>query len=136
MPGTPLLYYGDEVGVFGYSDPYNRKTYPWGMEDKELLAHYQVLGKMRNDNKEIFGEGDFRVLFTGNHTFAFERNYDGRKVIVVVNRGIFHEEGEHIELNVQGTKAVDLLGGNEIEINDNKLVLDIESLGYKVVEIK
>ena len=135
VPGTPLLYYGDEVGVFGYSDPYNRKTYPWGNEDKELLAHYQVLGKMRNDNKEIFGEGDFRVLFTGNHTFAFERNYNGRKVIVIVNRGIFHEEGEHIELNVNGTKAVDLLGGNEIDINDKKLVVDIESLGYKVLEI-
>lgn len=136
VPGTPLLYYGDEVGVYGYNDPYNRKTYPWGNEDKELLAHYQVLGKMRNDNTEIFGEGDFKPLYTGNHTFAFERNYKGRKVIVIVNRGIFHEEEEHLEIDVNGSKAVDLLGGEEISINDNKLIVDIPSLGYKVLDIK
>ena len=135
VPGTPLLYYGDEVGVYGYNDPYNRKTYPWGMEDKELLAHYQVLGKMRNENKEIFGEGDFKPIYYGNHTFVFERNYNGKKVIVAINRGIFHNEGEHIELNLNGTNAVDLLGGDKLKINDNKLSFDIESLGYKVLLI-
>ena len=135
VPGTPLLYYGDEVGVYGYSDPYNRKTYPWGSEDNELLAHYQALGKMRNDNKEVFGDGDFKVVFTGNHTFAFERNYDGRKVIVMINRGIFHEEGEHVEIDVNGKKAISLFGNEEIDINNNKLVVDLPSLGYKVLEV-
>ena len=41
-PGAPTLYYGDEAGVYGYNDPYNRKTYPWGSEDKGLLSHYDV----------------------------------------------------------------------------------------------
>ena len=35
--GAPTIYYGDEVGLCGFTDPDNRRTYPWGQEDKELL---------------------------------------------------------------------------------------------------
>lgn len=134
VPGTPLLYYGDEVGMFGYNDPYNRKPYAWGKEDKELLSHYIVIGEMRKKSKAI-KLGDFKPIFSGNHTIAYERNYKGEKVIVIINRGIFFNEGEHIELNVSGKEAVDLLGGAKIEINDGKLVVDITPLGYKVLQI-
>ena len=40
----PCLYYGDEAGVQGFADPYNRAPYPWGREDEELLYHYRMLG--------------------------------------------------------------------------------------------
>lgn len=135
VPGVPLIYYGDEVGVYGYNDPYNRKTYPWGMEDKGLLSHYEVIGKMRN-NSEVIKKGDFKPLYCGEHSFVFERNYKDKKVIVVINRGIFYNEGEHIELYVNGNKAVSLIGDEVIDINDNKLVIDVSPLGYKVLEIR
>ncbi len=135
IPGIPLLYYGDEVGVFGYADPYNRKPFPWGREDKELLAHYEELGKMRGKSK-VFGKGDFKPIFAGNHTIGFERNYEGEKVIVIVNRGIFFNEGEHVEIDVVGTKAESLIGDEVINIENNKLIIDITPLGYKVLRIK
>ena len=135
VPGIPVIYYGDEVGVYGYNDPYNRKTYPWGREDKALLSHYEVIGKMRTKSNAI-RKGDFKILYSGNHTIVYERNYKNEKVIVVVNRGIFYNEGEHIELNVTGKLATSLIGDEKIDIVDNKLVVDVLPLGYKVMEIE
>ena len=40
MPGVPCIYYGDEAGMQGYEDPYNRGTYPWGSEDKDMMTIY------------------------------------------------------------------------------------------------
>ena len=53
LPGAPTVYYGDEVGMEGYADPFNRRTYPWGREDEELLAHYRRLGQLRRDNPAL-----------------------------------------------------------------------------------
>ncbi len=53
LPGAPTVYYGDEVGLVGYADPFNRGTYPWGREDEELLAHYRRLGQLRRDNPAL-----------------------------------------------------------------------------------
>lgn len=135
IPGTPLLYYGDEVGVYGYNDPYNRKAYPWGNEDKGLCSHYIALGEMRSKLK-VFAEGEFRTLYTGAHTFAFERTTKDEKVVVIVNRGIFHNEGERISIELNGKEAVDLLSGEVITLNDNILEVDMNPLGYKVLEVK
>ena len=134
VPGLPMIYYGDEVGLYGYNDPYNRKTYPWGNEDKALLAHYEVIGKMRTESETI-RKGDFKPLYSGQHTFVFERNYKKSKVIVAINRGIFYNEGETIKLNVNGHKAKSLLGDEIFDIIDNTLNIELQPLGYKVLEI-
>ena len=47
FPGSPTVYYGDEAGMEGFEDPFNRRTYPWGREDGELLEWYTALGKAR-----------------------------------------------------------------------------------------
>ena len=54
LPGIPSVYYGDEVGLDGLSDPYCRKTYPYGKEDFEILSFYKELSKIRKNNKEDF----------------------------------------------------------------------------------
>ena len=54
LPGVPCIYYGDEVGMQGFEDPINRRPYPWGKEDKELLEHYRYLGKLREEHKADF----------------------------------------------------------------------------------
>ena len=135
IPGIPVIYYGDEVGLYGYSDPYNRKTYPWGNEDKALLSHYEVIGKMRVSSDAI-KKGDFKILYYGKHTIVYERNYRDEKVVVIINRGIFQDEGEHIEINLKGKIAKSLIGNEEININDDKLIVDVLPLGYKVLQIR
>ena len=60
LPGVPCLYYGDEAGSYGYEDPLNRGTYPWGREDGDLVDHYQRLGSLRKEHQNLFlGETSF-----------------------------------------------------------------------------
>lgn len=47
LPGFPCVYYGDEAGMEGYRDPFNRCGFPWGKEDKDLVEWYRDLGQMR-----------------------------------------------------------------------------------------
>ena len=47
LPGAPCIYYGDEAGMEGYGDPFNRRYYPWGKEDKETVAFFAEVGNMR-----------------------------------------------------------------------------------------
>ncbi len=90
LPGVPCLYYGDEAGMEGYRDPFNRWCYPWGNEDHELLDWYRMLGKLRTEQKDILARGEYRTLLADNNLLAFQRRavIDGQeeRLIVVVNR--------------------------------------------------
>ncbi len=52
-PGNPTIYYGDEAGMVGFTDPDNRRTYPWGEEDTELIDFHRALIRIRKENKEL-----------------------------------------------------------------------------------
>ena len=53
LPGIPMIYYGDEAGMEGYHDPFCRKPYPWGREDKELLNHYMKLSHIKREEGSL-----------------------------------------------------------------------------------
>jgi len=66
LPGIPCIFYGDEVAMEGYGDPYCRGTYPWGGGDQSLLAFYRELGRLRNEYREAFaGECKFILYRKG-----------------------------------------------------------------------
>ncbi len=73
LPGVPCLYYGDEAGLEGYRDPFNRACYPWGREDKELLDWYRALGAMRAEQKSILARGGYRTLRAEGNLLVMER---------------------------------------------------------------
>ena len=134
LPGVPMLYYGDEVGVYGFSDPLNRKTYPWGNEDKEILNHYKKIGEIRSKNKAIL-KGDFEPFYREPHVFGFTRTYKNEKIITIINRGIFYNEGADFTIDVEGKLATDLFTDAKYEIVDNKLRINLASLNYLVLKI-
>ena len=90
LPGVPCIYYGDEAGMEGYRDPFNRACYPWGQEDQDLLAWYKELGKLRGQEKDILGQGLYRTLHADGNLLAFERfvftETTRESLTVVVNR--------------------------------------------------
>ena len=51
--GAPTIYYGDEAGVCGFTDPDNRRTYPWGHEDQVLLSFHKDIIRLRRENEEL-----------------------------------------------------------------------------------
>ena len=52
-PGNPTIYYGDEAGVVGFTDPDNRRTYPWGHEDHELINYHKELIRIHKTHREL-----------------------------------------------------------------------------------
>ena len=70
-PGAPTIYYGDEAGVCGFTDPDNRRTYPWGKEDKELIRFHKEMIRIHKENEELltgslkFLDGDYNILAYG-----------------------------------------------------------------------
>ncbi|MFC7319656.1 glycoside hydrolase family 13 protein [Halobacillus campisalis] len=72
FPGVPSLYYGDEAGLTGGDDPDNRKPYPWGREEEDLLAWYQSIGTWRNEHQAL-RTGSWMPHALHDDVFAFER---------------------------------------------------------------
>ena len=87
MFGFPCVYYGDEVAMEGYKDPFCRCCYPWGEENKLMLDFYRRLGELRK--LSVFSDGHFQELIAEHGVYAFERvDTDTQtQVIVAVNRG-------------------------------------------------
>ena len=94
LPGVPCLYYGDEVGMEGYRDPFNRGTYPWGKEDQELLEWYRTLGKIRK-SCPVLEEGGMVPYLAEKECFSFMRLGKGHALLVSVNRSGW-DQGLHI----------------------------------------
>lgn len=87
LPGSPSLYYGDEAGMEGHKDPFNRRTYPWGRENRMLLEYYRQLGQMRKDC-EALRLGDIEFTYATDHRLAFTRRYGDKRVRIYVNRNM------------------------------------------------
>lgn len=91
-PGAPTIYYGDEAGVCGWTDPDNRRTYPWGKEDLELIEFHRYMTGIRKQNP-AFRNGSIRKLLAEKELIAygrFQRGEAGRKEskgIVAIHTG-------------------------------------------------
>lgn len=98
LPGVPCIYYGDEAGIDGGEDPFNRGCYPWGKEDSELVEHYRFLGKLRREHK-AFAKGEFVPVSAALGCVAYERRSGEERIMTVANRNnhsivyILPEEG-------------------------------------------
>lgn len=78
LPGIPCIYYGDEVGLEGWRDPFNRRTFPWGHVEAELCEHYRRLGELRRDRADL-RRGETELLYYGSGVIAFRRG--GLKIV-------------------------------------------------------
>ena len=85
LPGMPSIYYADEAGMEGYKDPFNRRPYPWGREDGQLLDHFRVLGRIRRENMAL-RLGDIAFFQAGDQKLGFTRKQDGKTLRIYVNR--------------------------------------------------
>ncbi len=84
LMGIPTIYYGDEVGMQGYTDPLNRQTFPWGNEDEDIYNWYVFLSKLRNDYS-AFRLGDFEEIYKENGAFIFKRFDNNSEILIAIN---------------------------------------------------
>ncbi len=85
MPGNLCIFYGDEVGLTGYGNLLNRRTYPWGKEDLELLEVVKKLIKFRKENKFI-QEAGINIINNNPNYLMYERVKGDDKLLVAANR--------------------------------------------------
>ncbi|MEG1846890.1 MAG: glycoside hydrolase family 13 protein [Lachnospiraceae bacterium] len=85
-PGAPTIYYGDEAGVCGFTDPDNRRTYPWGKEDQELIQYHRDLIAIHKAQEE-FLTGSIKELVTDKNVIGYGRFTKNSKSVIIVNNG-------------------------------------------------
>lgn len=140
-PGVPCIYYGDEVGMQGGADPFNRGTYPWRRVDPDLREWYTRLGELRN-NTECLRLGGYKPLYAHGDLFVYSRyisggtdefgnNAEDALAICAINRSFSHQ---HIELDLSELGEFSLFSHGIIKpeitpIRSNKLELDVAPVG-------
>lgn len=83
-PGAPTIYYGDETGVCGWTDPDNRRTYPWGQEDLELIEFHRYMVGLHKRNLAL-RRGSLKQLMADRQLIAYGRFYRGNRCVVIIN---------------------------------------------------
>ena len=97
--GAPTVYYGDEAGVCGFTDPDNRRTYPWGKEDQELLSFHKEAICIHKDNP-VLTYGSTCFLSLEHQLLSYGRFDEENQIVVVVNNS-----REEREVNIPVWKA-------------------------------
>lgn len=98
-PGAPTVYYGDEAGVCGFTDPDNRRTYPWGKEDQQMLDFHRSMIKLHKEY-EVIRKGSLNFLWNDYQGISYGRFSDNEQIIVILNN---LAEDREIEVEVWQT---------------------------------
>lgn len=125
FPGSPTIFYGDEAGMQGFEDPFNRGTYPWGREDAELLSYFRRLGALRGARASLQC-GTIEYVVADAAVLAFRRVSDDEKSLVACNAGRMPVE---LEFAWDGADALDALTGERHATVGGKLRLTLPPFG-------
>ena len=90
-PGAPTIYYGDEAGVCGWTDPDNRRTYPWGREDLELIEFHRDAIHIHKHNRAL-KKGSFKALLGEYNVIAYGRFLEDNIIAVGINNNDVEKE--------------------------------------------
>ena len=105
LPGNPCIYYGDEIGMEGYSDPFCRCPFQWENIDEDLLSYFQMLTQIRS-SYHVFKDCEYTELFADTNCLVYERRLPNEVIVVCVNRGY-----NKFDLNFKGS-LFNLFDGN------------------------
>lgn len=128
LPGVPCIYYGDEAGMEGYRDPFNRGCYPWGSEDTALTEWYKKLGAVRRGCSAL-KEGSFAAVRGNEDIACFVRADENETLLCAVNRA-WQPAG--LALPAPFENATPVIGDGKIE--NGVLSLSAESGGIFIVK--
>jgi len=141
FPGAPAIYYGDEVGVAGGDDPYNRATYPWadqgGAPDNALLADFQRLIRLRNE-LPVLRHGSIEApLHLDAHVIVLARRDGERWAITAVNNDVAaHSITLRVPAALRGKTLRDALSGATRVVGaDGSVRLDVPALFGSVLTL-
>ncbi len=83
-PGAPTVYYADEAGQVGWTDPDNRRTYPWGHEDQSLISLHRDLIRLRKA-LPVLADGSLKQLLADYGRIAYARFSETQRAVIAMN---------------------------------------------------
>lgn len=117
--GVPYVYYGDEAGLIGETDPDNRRTYPWENEDKDILNFYKKIIKERKNNK-LLSSGETKFLKLSNQNIlGYIRYIKTDKILVLINRSNVKEK-----IEIEGNEFI-----------KKKLLINLDPKSHNLIKI-
>ena len=146
-PGAPTIYYGDEAGVCGWTDPDNRRTYPWGREDNELIDFHREAIRIHKENKAL-KKGSLKVLYGDYNILAYGRFKEENIMIVIVNNNEADREvkvpvwqlglvdGEIVECLIESRKDDFVIDTGEIKIKDGRINMVVKGFSAYIYRRK
>lgn len=140
IPGVPIIYYGDEIGMTGAADPDNRRMMRFGNElneyEKQTLNDVSRLVHIRKNNSAL-RYGDFLTLQADENIYVYLRSDMNERVLTIINKSL---NNQNINLQLPAiykiNKAVDLISGNTITVNHGKLSIAIDKLSYMILKLE
>jgi glycosidase len=133
FPGAPTIYYGDEVGVTGGDDPYNRATYPWadqgGKPDADMLATFKQLIGLRNQHAVLRRGTIDAPLYVDDHSIVLLRRLGNSVAITATNNSTSVQTVKiRLPSGVQVSHFSDLLGGPAVAPISGELTITLPAL--------
>ena len=131
LPGNPQIYYGDEVGMDGYSDPFNRQYYT---DEKDLFGireYMKSLGELRQSEKELFSDTKLIISTVYDGLTILLRRHNDRDIVLVVNTS---NEEKNIEFLSQSTGCKKLLTTDKTAVNGMIKPMSAEVFNFSTIE--
>ena len=140
IPGVPIIYYGDEIGMTGAADPDNRRMMRFDDElddnEKQTFVDVSKLIHIRKEHSAL-RYGDFLTLQADENIYAYLRSDMNERILTIVNK---NSNQQKVELILPGlyeiSKAQDLVGRKEFEVKNNKLNVNIGGSKYLILKLE
>ncbi len=143
--GAPTIYYGDEAGVCGFTDPDNRRTYPWGREDIQLINFHKDLIRLRIIHDEL-RRGSLKYIDEGYNYLAYGRFHRDGQCVILINNNEYDIEQEvavwltgtaktgHMRMLLQTKDGNYSLGGPDYEITAGYIHLTLPRMSATILK--
>lgn len=144
MPGAPTLYYGNEAGLAGFTDPDSRRTYPWGREDEELINFYKEIIAIRKEYSSLRDGSLLSLKFDSEGIYSYGRWNNENKVIVVLNNNDREQqvsiplwsmnpgEDEKLQLIFSSDRSSHSSERETMNLNSGNLVVTVPAFGTSI----
>jgi glycosidase len=139
IPGVPVIYYGDEIGMTGAHDPDNRRMMRFDNNlnefEKQTFKDVSKLIHIRKDHTAL-RYGDFLPLQADRNIYAYVRSDMNERILVVLNKS---ENEQMINLNLPEAynlnSATDLITGDTFSISENMISITVKGIGFRILKL-